>query len=559
MQSQPPRHSVFAGLDRRTLWAAGAVAALLFVATLVSAVFNAYSAIYDDAYIYFRYARNIAAGCGPTFNCGTTYVEGFSSPLYQALLSLCAVFTRDVETAATSLGALGGWFALCATALLPARLNLGERDARIGSVLVGLAGLVLGGDAYIRVQMFTGMETWLGWLATAAIAFTAMSRQRRGMLAPLVALCTLVRPEFGAFVPFLLVFPEMRRRRPWIGVIAILAVVTAARLAVFGVPLPNTFYVKQGGTFRHFLAGLDYLAGTFYHFPLLLLAPAAVFALSRQRRAVYFVLGGSAVWFAFQLRSGGDFYGYSRVLMPLIPLLEVLGLVGAVGLAKLVARRSKLDGQRAGKVAVTVLTAAMLLMYLMTSGRLVRVMPSQGTRSAIWSAAGKWLAKELPPHARVATVSVGAIAYFSGLDVIDMIGLTDARIGRHAKRIDDSYPYLTIGHETYNVPEVLARHPEAIILLQPRANTLAEDPHVLVGMPAESVLLHSLADGSPAYVVATPQFGSRRLVVLLRSDIAASVDAGQTWPPSKMVIDYRSPHVPYPWLALLGLMKPDHR
>ena len=43
--------------------------------------------------IYLRYVRNLHAGCGPTFNCGQPPVEGFTSPLYLAVLWAGAAFT----------------------------------------------------------------------------------------------------------------------------------------------------------------------------------------------------------------------------------------------------------------------------------------------------------------------------------------------------------------------------------------------------------------------------------------------------------------------------------
>src|SRR5262245_55750696 len=43
--------------------------------------------VVDDAFITFRFARNIAGGFGPVFNPGER-VEGFSNPLYTYVLSV---------------------------------------------------------------------------------------------------------------------------------------------------------------------------------------------------------------------------------------------------------------------------------------------------------------------------------------------------------------------------------------------------------------------------------------------------------------------------------------
>jgi hypothetical protein len=53
----------------------------------------------DDAYIYLRFARHIAGGLGAVWNPGEPPVEGYTSPLYELLLSdCCAVEGCDTGT-----------------------------------------------------------------------------------------------------------------------------------------------------------------------------------------------------------------------------------------------------------------------------------------------------------------------------------------------------------------------------------------------------------------------------------------------------------------------------
>lgn len=533
-------------LDRRTAYTVVAATVLILLAALLSAALNAYSTLYDDAYIYLRYARNIAAGCGPTFNCGTGPVEGFSSPLYQAILSAGHLMTDDGETLATALGLLGGWLALSATALLPVYLREEWGRRWVLPVLIGCAGVVLAVDSFLVLQMFTGMETWLAWLATAALTHAALAR-RHGLLAAATVGATLVRPEFGAFLPMLLLFPEFRRVRPWLGIMAALGLIAGGRWLLFGEVLPNTFFVKSGGSLDHAVAGLDYLVGTFARYPLILLSPLALLA-STRRRAIGFLLAGSAVWFGYQLRSGGDFYGHSRMLMPLIPALTVLGLAGAYGAGRAALERTALGARHAlaAPLAVTILFGAYVAV---TPGRLVHYTPDEGTRIAIWKEAGRWLADKLPQDAAVATVSIGAISYYSDLPVIDLIGLTDPKIGREGERVDESYDYRPIGHETFHTEEVLARRPAAIVLLQPRRASFGERRSVSVGMPAEAELLEAIKKRRAPYVVATPRLeGEGRMAILLREDIAEAARIEPTWPVETLEVNYLTPPDPYPWL-----------
>ena len=72
---------------------------------------------------------------------------------------------------------------------------------------------------------------------------------------------------------------------------------------------------------------------------------------------------------------------------------------------------------------------------------------------------GEWLRQAAPEGTWVATNSAGALPYFSGLPVIDMLGLTDAHISRSSP---DQRQW--IGHERGDGLYVLQRRPDIIIL-----------------------------------------------------------------------------------------------
>ena len=60
--------------------------------------------VQDDAFISFRYAKNLAEGNGLVWNVGQPAVEGFSSPLWMGLLSLGASLGLDLALWARWLG-----------------------------------------------------------------------------------------------------------------------------------------------------------------------------------------------------------------------------------------------------------------------------------------------------------------------------------------------------------------------------------------------------------------------------------------------------------------------
>lgn len=81
-----------------------------------------FGSLYDDAFIYLRYVKNLRAGCGLRFNCTDGPVEAFTGPLYLALLSLGGVFTRKLLMLTQGIGAIALAGAMV-TALLAARRN----------------------------------------------------------------------------------------------------------------------------------------------------------------------------------------------------------------------------------------------------------------------------------------------------------------------------------------------------------------------------------------------------------------------------------------------------
>ena len=77
-----------------------------------------------------------------------------------------------------------------------------------------------------------------------------------------------------------------------------------------------------------------------------------------------------------------------------------------------------------------------------------------------WTVTGRWLREHASPDARIASLMVGAIPYFSDLYTIDLLGLTDATIA-HSGRV---YPEAAPGHQRYFSEYVLSKRPDLIVL-----------------------------------------------------------------------------------------------
>jgi hypothetical protein len=76
---------------------------------------------------------------------------------------------------------------------------------------------------------------------------------------------------------------------------------------------------------------------------------------------------------------------------------------------------------------------------------------------AKWSAAGKWFGAHVPPDKVLASWPVGAVAFFSNLTTIDMLGINDLHIA-HLKVA--SMGHGPAGHEKKDFDYVLSRKPD---------------------------------------------------------------------------------------------------
>ena len=147
--------------------------------------------LYDDAFISFRYARNLAGGEGLVFNPGER-VEGYTNMLWTCLLAGAMALGGDPILAAKVLGVVSGVIVLALSALLTHRLSPG------GGLWVTVPGLLLSATASLPRHALSGMETvsFSACLLLALWIEAGSDTLRNRFLAGLaLGLATLTRPE----------------------------------------------------------------------------------------------------------------------------------------------------------------------------------------------------------------------------------------------------------------------------------------------------------------------------------------------------------------------------
>jgi hypothetical protein len=202
--------------------------------------------IVDDAYITFRYARNLVEGHGFVYNLGE-HVLGTTTPLYTLLLAGAALVTgtRDFPSLAVVLNAL---FGVASVGLLYA---LGRRVADHWAPAAA-AALLWAVAPYSVTFAVGGMETDLTIALLLGAAYAHVT-DRTSSMAVLSALALLARPDTAILLGLLWLDLAWRRKRiPWReGAIAaaLLAPWVIFGTLTFGSPIPGSIAAK-GAAYR---------------------------------------------------------------------------------------------------------------------------------------------------------------------------------------------------------------------------------------------------------------------------------------------------------------------
>jgi hypothetical protein len=329
----------------------------------------------DDAYISFVYARNLAEHGQLVFNLGE-HVEGYTNFSWTVLLALGMKLGVPPDVSSRVLGTAFGVATLAVVARL-SQLVRGGRSAwdwLPAALLAASSGFACWCSGGLETQLFTFTfvlaveRLWAGRLVASGVAFAA---------------CALTRPEgvllFGLAVVHRAVANAMdeRRVRPrrdeWLWGAAFLAVYVpyfAWRYWYYGDLLPNTAYVKTGGTPSAAYVQAMHAQGAFYVWQwatqskALWAAPVALYGAWTYRRFGSLALVVTVVYLIYTWRVGGDFMGLHRFVMPLFVLTALLVGLGLARIAERVPRT---------RAAVGVVLAALVLVpFGISQARLTR-------------------------------------------------------------------------------------------------------------------------------------------------------------------------------------------
>ena len=407
----------------------------------------------DDAYIFYRYASNAAAGFGLVYNVGER-VEGYSSVLWTLILSLGGTLSWDLEVLAPWLGLLLG----VATLVLLAHLTniLFPRNLLL-SVSVPAACALSTGFSYYAVS---GMDTLLFTAVLLAAISATVSPSRLSWLAISFSALGLVLARAEGFVyafSLLVVLgafvaagrARMRLSRYGLGVLIVLvgtAFVFFFRFWYYGRWLPLTVSAKSHTSYlfsaavagdssayralRHAVkVGLGYegFAAALAAFPVAMLL-VDVIRRERQSLLVWLLMTCVAVNAVVTVWAEGDWMPYHRFTVMVWPIL--LLLIGWAA-SQLLELGTTFTSRRLSLVAAVAVLGAGLYSfeYWPRVDRLTFPPPPPREGRSVFKKEVGLVLRSLEPPAALLTNVAGKAPYFAGPKtyVWDIFGLTDVQ------------------------------------------------------------------------------------------------------------------------------------
>ena len=372
--------------------------------------------IYDDAFITFRYARNLAQGHGLVFNPGMPWepVLGTTTPGYAVLLGGLAWLGFGIENASRGLNIAADVM----TALLLIRLF--RREA----VLATLTVVVFAAFPIIGRVTIGGMEAPV--LAAISLAAVYFGHERRlGLCGVFAGLACTLRPEAVLLVGILLAaHVRTARDLAWYSIpVAVIGLAYAGALtAVYDSPIPQSVRAKsqEGAEPFGLLRTKDILAQAFgptrearLVFPLVALGflrsafwPIRTFVLFSMAIVLGYIASGAKTW-------GWYFY------VPLVTWSIGLGL-GTDLVFRGLWRRMSLSAQQLVRDQLPLAGAALATIGAATFAHLYpdRVTPEVYEPMRLWAEHSELDERQ----ASIVASDIGAIGWYGGL-ILDTEGL----------------------------------------------------------------------------------------------------------------------------------------
>lgn len=428
----------------------------------------------DDAYISYRYGKNLMEGKGLVYNQGE-YVEGYTNFLWTVITSpFTQIKDIDVSIFSSSLGLMFSILNILLLAAIAKQFNGGTHIYY--KYLILLPPLFMAIDDSIAFWAIGGMEFPVYTLFILGIVYNYFKLNEKSShlyyLIIFLMLCTLTRPEGNMIVVITLIHMFLFRKsilkfkKVFLGIIIWYAIFCTVyygfKFLYYGQLIPNTFYAKGVTDLQmNIVLGTKYLAmciGTrIYIFIFILFIP---FKKAFGEFKLSYLLSFVFIYIVYLVMVGGDWMIANRFFVPILPMLYILSVVGFINVISKIGiyYNDIVKSQKFAKISSAVLAILLFVSTLSLLEYKQLIIKDNNARYELqWSMFGKWLKLNADPNTVIAVGPAGKIPYYSELYTIDMWGLNNDYIAKtESKR-------LQAGHKKFDIEYVLSLNPEYII------------------------------------------------------------------------------------------------
>jgi arabinofuranosyltransferase len=462
--------------------------------------------VQDDTYITLQYAKNFATGNGLVFNIGEK-VEGFTSLIWVMILGFAYKIGLNIESLSQILSVTFGAINLFLIYILFKEIAQNsintENEQFIGKVFALLSVLITALSGTYYYWAVSGMETTLFtmfFLITIYFYLKYYLNGKLNILLPVFVFTTsLIRPEGNVLIILILthfsytslinnhfsiskslkiIFSKEKVKGYSVFIFLVLGI-TVFRISYFGYPLPNTFYAKTSFSVEQIKVGIEYFlsfASDYLFYGFILILPLYLFRYKDKRGITSFLYLNTFVFIVYTILVGGDVLTQFRFFVPIIPLVAILFCFLMYSIYT-----SLKEAKKKMSLPMLLIFPFMVAIFINLINTSVVKKMAERENDLVYrmEAIGKWLQKELNDKKEklsIAASTVGALKYYSGIDVIDMLGLTDSFIAHnpnYIKAISDE----KIGwkEKKYNARYILDRKPNYILFsTQEKPSSYAE-------------------------------------------------------------------------------------
>lgn len=423
----------------------------------------------DDAYITFRYSRNLANGLGLVYNPGE-YVEGYTNFLWVLLLAPFSAVGASLEIVAKTLSILFSIGTLFLVFQFPKVMQTGGRLPLCDFI----APLLLVINVSFLTYIIAGLETSLFTFLVCLAIYKYCQNPQAKLLPSIIFVATLVRPEGILIAAVIGVFcfitvgrgGYQKLAQNWF-LLYILPVILYQlfRIWYFDSWLPNSYYAKTGSLLAQIFFGIQYILGFsgslgYLYLPLIPLLLLLLLERGGGRRYFLLIFALSLGYTTYIILVGGDWMKQFRFFHPLLPLIALLY---QESLRAFFARFDRQDFSRELRFTTHVLRSFVVVGIVIFSFAqypfgIAEVQKEKQFWEGSAGVVGAWLADFAKEGSEIALGDIGEIGYLSNLRVFDTLGLVTPEVSK-----------LSGGYTTKDPAElvrlVVEREPEYLLLI----------------------------------------------------------------------------------------------